>query len=427
MRAVSSIERFFNTEEGKRLFSNFVSLSSLQLVNYVLPLITFPYLVRVLGVEKFGLIAFATATIMYFQILTDYGFNLSATREISIYRENKEKVQEIFSSVMIIKLGLLILSFVLLSALVFSFEKFRKDWEVYFLSFGMVVGQALFPVWFFQGMERMKYITFLNILAKGIFTVAIFIFVKQQSDYWKVPLLNSIGFILAGVLSLWIVYKDWNIGFKFVGFESIVRELKEGWYIFISTVAISLYTTSNTFILGLFTNNLIVGYYSAAERIIKAIQGLLVPITQTIYPYISKLASKSVDNAVNFIKNYTLVYGGISFLISFITFMLAPMIVNTVLGGEYIYSVEILRILAFLPFIIALSNTFAVQGLMAFGFQNIIPKIVLMGAFSHIFLSLIFVLWLQAIGISLSWLITEILITILSWKFYRKVIKHAVF
>ena len=348
-------KKFLNSPDKKRLFSNFVSLSVLQGANYILPLITFPYLVRVLGVEKFGLLAFATATIAYFQILTDYGFNLSATRDISIHRENKEKVEEIFSSVMIIKFGLLILSFILLIILVFSFDKFRKDWEVFVLSFGMVVGQVLFPLWFFQGMEKMKYITILNILSKLLFTVAIFVFVKSQADYWKVPLLSSLGFILAGVLALWIVFREFGIRFRSPKIDAIKYQLIEGWHIFISTVAISLYTVSNTFILGIFTNNKIVGYYAAAERIVMAVRGLLAPVSQSIYPYVSKVVHESKDRGVKFIRKLTFAIGGISFFLSLCLFTFASFIVRVFLGNQY-------------AFIIALSNIFEMQTMLTFLF-----------------------------------------------------------
>ncbi len=412
--------RLFATETRKKLFENFLSLSFLQAANYLFPLITLPYLVRVLGPEKYGLISFAQAFIGYFQILTDYGFNLSATREISIHRENREKVSEIFSSVMLIKSFLLLVSFLIMSIIIFFFGKFRQDWLIYYLTFGVVLGQTLFPVWFFQGMERMKYITFLNIIAKLIFTISIFVFIRRESDYLYVPLLNSLGFIVAGILALRIVFRDFWIKFKLPGLDSIKHHLKEGWYIFISMVAISAYTVSNTFILGLFTNNTIVGYYSAAERIIKAILGLLAPISQTIYPHISKLVNESKEASIRFIRKMILLIGCLSFVLSLLIFIFADFIVKIILGSQYTESIVILRILAFLPFIVGLSNLFAVQGIMAYGNYSIIPRLTFAGAFTNITLVLLLVNSLEAIGVALSVVIAEIVVTSASFYYFKK-------
>ncbi|MCD6429443.1 flippase [bacterium] len=411
------VKNFLNSPTKKRLIGNFLSLSALQAVNYLLPLITLPYLVRILGPEKFGLIAFAQSFIQYFNILTDYGFNLSATREISIYRDNKEKISEIFSSVMITKFGLMMISFLILSFLVFTIPKFKNDWLVYIFTFGMVIGQILFPVWFFQGMERMRYITILNIIAKGIFTICIFIFIRKMADYLYVPLINSMGFLVAGGLSLRIVSKDFGIKFMLPSFEAIKYQLKEGWHIFISTVAISLYTTSNTFILGLFTNNTIVGYYAAAEKIIKAVQGLLSPISQTVYPHISKLASESKERALNFIRKLVKLVGAGTFILSLLLFILAAPVVNIVLGEQYQSSIIVLQILAFLPFIIGLSNIFGIQTMLTFNLKRAFSKILISAGLLNITLALILAPLYQHIGVSIAVLTTEIFVT-LSMFFY---------
>lgn len=415
--------KFLNSPDKKRLFSNFVSLAVLQGANYILPLITFPYLVRVLGVEKFGLLAFATATVTYFQILTDYGFNLSATRDISIHRENKEKVQEIFSSVMIIKFGLLILSFILLIILVFSFDKFRKDWEVFVLSFGMVVGQVLFPVWFFQGMEKMKYITILNIFAKLLFTVAIFVFVKEQADYWKVPLLNSLGFILAGVLALWIIFRDFGIKFPLKASKNnLILQLKKGFYLFLSSGFLSLYRSSNSFIIGLILNNTYVGYYSIAEKIIYTIQSLQDIVGRALYPYFAKKFRNAFEFTL-FFKKIVFLLVTIYLSITLLTISFSAFLIILISGKDEIIISNLLRIMSIVILVGGLNYWLGILGFTSLGNYKIFMNGVLIAGISNLALCVILLILIGIYGAGLSLLLSEIILLIYLSLNLRKIIK----
>jgi len=415
---LDKIKRLTNTEDKRRLLSNFMSLSVLQGANYVLPLITLPYLVRVLGPERYGLIAFAQAFIQYFNILTDYGFNLSATREISIHRNNAQKVSEIFSSVMIIKLGLLVLSFVIMSILVFSFWKFRQDWLIYYLTFGMVVGQVLFPVWFFQGMERMKYITYLNITARLIFTVAIFVFIRQASDYIYVPFFNFIGSLVAGVLALSIVFKDFNVNFKLPSMADIKYQLKEGWYIFISQVAISGYTSSRLFAVGLFTDNTITGYYAIAEKLMNVVQTFpLASLVQSLYPRLSNIYPESKERArslMNRFQNFTTII----YLIGLpIIYFLAPLIIKLIAGEPYPEVILAFRLLLFAIFFIN-ANAFRVHFLLVSGEDSLYSRIhVLMGIGGFI-LTFLMTYFFSFIGTVISLIAISFIVLILTLRYF---------
>jgi polysaccharide transporter, PST family len=402
----------YKSKENKRLISNICSLFTLQGANYLLPLISFPYLVRTLGIEYFGLLSFATATITYFSVITDYGFNLIATQEISKHRDNEDKINEIFSSVMTLKVILMFLSFVLLSILVLTIEKFYQDIEIYFLTFGIIIGQVLFPIWFFQGMEKMKYITYLNLFAKSIFTFFIFIFVQSKNDYYIVPLLNSIGFITAGILSLILIKKEFCVKYKLQKTSTLIYYLKEANLIFISNIAVSLYSVSTTFILGFFTNNTSVGYFSAATKIIQAFKGLMIPVSQSIYPFITSKISVSKENGFKFIKkvfNYVFIFTAI---ISLFIFFSADLLVDILLGKNYTESIFILKIMAVLPFLIGLSNIFGVQTMVTFGRKKHFTLILIRGSLLSLILSFSLVPIYHSVGSAISVVITESFITI---------------
>jgi len=273
--------------DKRALFSNFISLSIIQGAGFILPLITLPYLVRVLGVETYGLINFAAANVMYLFILVSFGCDLAATREISLCREDADRVSLIFSSVMFVKISLLIFSTILLVS--FSvFETIRQHFILYLFSFGIVLGNVLFPSWYFQGIERMKYITYLNLLSRVFFTGMIFIFVQNESDYLYVPLLNSIGSILAGVLSLFIIIHHFKLKIRKPDKAFIVNHVKQSFHIFLSRLANSGSRYFVITIIGLKFNNTVVGYYSMVEKLYQAFLSIGGITSQALYPYMAR-------------------------------------------------------------------------------------------------------------------------------------------
>jgi len=259
---------------------------------------------------------------------------------------------------MIIKFLLMILGLFILTIIVFSFDKFREDWVVYFLTFGMVIGQVLFPVWFFQGMEKMKYISILNILAKTIFLIAIFVFVDEKEDFYLVPLFNSMGFIIAGTISLYYIKKEFNISFELQNIDTLVYYLKDGWHIFISRMAVVLYSSSNIFILGIFTNHTLVGYYSIAEKVIGAISAFGSIINQVFFPYLSKIWNQ--NKQIYYIKFRDIIRGmsiGMM-IIALVIFVLAPYIISLLSGENLDESIKVLQILAIVVVLIPIGGLY---------------------------------------------------------------------
>ncbi|MCB9209113.1 MAG: flippase [Ignavibacteriales bacterium] len=399
--------------KNKVLFKNFSSLSILQIANYIFPLITFPYLVRVLGPDGFGLVAFATAFVNYFNVITDYGFNLSATREISISRNDKEEINRIYNSVLTVKLILFLFSTIVFLLIVFAFPKFNQDYEIYLASFISVFGMTLFPTWFFQGIERMGFITGINVAIKAIWVVSIFLLVHNPSDILLLVILNSISAILIGIIGVISIPVFFRLKFKFANIGEIIDQIKKGWLFFISNISISLYTISATFILGLFANNTIVGYFSAADKIRLAVQNLTAIAGRTVFPHLSKEFKRSKKAAFKFLKKYTLVTGIITFSICTVLFLSAEQVVLIILGKNYYQSILILKIISFLPFIILLSNIGGIQIMINLNYEYEYFLVYLVTSIISLLLSFILVPFYFEIGTSITVILTELLVTIL--------------
>ena len=348
------------------LRKNILSLFILQGANYLLPLVTVPYLVRVLGAENFGRIAFAQAFIQYFVVLTNYGFNLSATRSVALVRDDPEHLSSLFSAVMIVKSTLMVLGFGVMLLIVKLVPGFDRDWPLYVVVYLTVVGNVLFPIWLFQGLERMRHITTLTLLARTLAVIAIFAFVHQRGDYRLAAALQAGGMVIAGLLALAVIHRMGYVRVHWPGVAQLRQVIVDGWHVFLSTAAISLYTSSNVFFLGLLTNPMAVGYFAAAEKLIKAVQGLITPISQAVYPHIAALAARSREAALAFIGKLLRVQGGVTLVLSFLLFILAEPLVDLLLGSQFQASIALVEWMAALPFVIGLSNVFGIQTMLNF-------------------------------------------------------------
>ena len=270
------------------MVNNFISLVMLQGINFLLPLISYPYLIRTLEIERYGLVYWALGIIQYFVTFTDFGFNLSGTKYISQHRDHPDKINQFLNSAFIGRIGLGLISIVVFIILIFSFKRFHDEALLYLLYIGIIVGNVMFPVWFFQGMERMQYITIFNLIAKSLSLLPVFFFVKTPEHYIYVPVCYSIGYIIAGLFSIYFIYFRTGMKWFMPSFRSVWFALKDSSTYFLSRSSLSLFTNSNTFILGLVCGNVIQGYYTAAEQLFKAYEYLINPLSQVLFPHMSK-------------------------------------------------------------------------------------------------------------------------------------------
>lgn len=274
--------------DNARLVKNFIWLISLRGLDFLIPLLTIPYLLRTIGVERFGIIGFGYAFAAYFGAIVQYGFNVTATRDIARSRNNCKEVGRIYSTVLLTSTVLMVLTVGVAILVMLGFPKLRSDVPLYTLCLAQCMAQSLFPNWFFQGMERMAFITYSNLAAKVAFIVGLLVLVDEPSDYLYVPLLNAASASMVLVSSLWIVWRVFRVELMFPGWSAVREALADGRHSFVNQLAPNLYNNSSTFLLGIFSGGYAVGLYTAATKVVDAISSLGYILSSTFLPYLSR-------------------------------------------------------------------------------------------------------------------------------------------
>jgi polysaccharide transporter, PST family len=330
----------------RRLASNFASLTVLQAANYLLPLIALPYLARVLGIERFGLVAFAQAFANYFLVLTEYGLGMWAAREISVGRDDPARVTEVVRGVIAARFLLACGGAVIALLVIVFWPRVRADWPLFVLSYGLVFAQVFYADWLFQGLEQMRYITASTLTSRVLFTAGLFVAIRSPEDYWLVPVLSVAGSLVGSVTALWVAVSRFGVKPGLPSWAGIVACLVGGWHLFVSRVFVSLYSSLNMLALGFFGSNVQVGYYAIAERIASAATGLSIPFNQTVYPFLARRhagAHASFSNTAW--KGLLPLAGGLGAVAVGVA-LTAPWLVGLVAGGQVMDAPTVLRWLA---------------------------------------------------------------------------------
>lgn len=318
------------------VIENFFSLSILNALNVLLPLITLPYLTRVVGIDKYGLYYYVYTLIQTLIIISSYGFNFSATKIISQNRDNKDYVNRVYNAV----IGCKAIISVIIVLVVLSLSCLLLDSSelllMFVLGLGMLLGDVITPVWLFQGMEKMKYMTIVNSLSKIIFTLLVFIIIRSPHDFTKLMLINSFGYLIAGVLSLWLVYKQFSLRIGLPIISEMKNQIKEGAAVFGTTMGINLYRRINVLILKHFVSDAAVSVYAASEQIIRGFQSLINPLVQAIFPHLSlKFKNRSDNDNIKMIRKISIPFSILLFVLSLGVMLSADIIVQIMTDADF--------------------------------------------------------------------------------------------
>ncbi|HET9179530.1 MAG TPA: oligosaccharide flippase family protein [Terriglobia bacterium] len=400
------------------LARNMASLYGVQFANYLLPLVTIPYLTRVLGPLTWGLVAFAQAFGAYASIGIEYGFHLSATRAVAKNRASIGELANLVAGVMGVKLVLATAAGVIALSLGTWIPLFRAHPAFLRAAMFWAVAQSFSMLWYYQGLERMRLVAVLDVAGKAAATAGIFIIVHHPADGWKVLALQGGGSLLSVVVAAAMVYRE--VPLKLPDWRMVRDTLRMGWSMFLFRSSMGLYGAGNAFILGLFASPEAVGFYAGAEKLARALMGLLVPIHQSLYPRLSNLVQHNLPAAKRLGRSSMFLMSSTGAALSLAAFLGAPWAVPLVLGKGFAASIPVLQVMAALPLLDALGTTFGVLWMVPLGLDRQFNRAVMAGGVLNLILAVVFAPRFAQLGMAAVVVATEVFVVLALYIVLRR-------
>jgi len=338
----------------------------------------------------FGETEFATLIVLYFIIVTNYEFHVSGTRHISRLRGEPEKISDYVSTLITTKVYLFLFSLLLFTAMLAIWPGRFYNW-LFISSYLIVTGHLLYQPFIFQGLGKLRTLAILNFLVKALSTLLIFILIRSKEDYVSVNLNYSISFIVIGVVSMLLSARYFKLRFSWKKISAVKQCLKDGLYIFLTNGVIAQLTLNlSAILLGLYLEPAVLGSYAAALKIVIALHVLaLLPLKQVFFPTLAHLWIHDRPDYLKKFKTYTFLLVWSNLFIATGILLFAPWIIKVFYGDYYSQMIYVMRMLAFLPLLVSLTNAYINDGLLVMGNDKLVFRIQFSAALLNIILLLI--------------------------------------
>lgn len=393
----------------------------LQFFNAIIPLVTLPYVTRILGTTQYGIFSTSFNLVGYLQVVVDYGFSMSATREVALIEKNANKISRLFSAVFYSK-AILLLSCILFSACYLEvWQPSRIQSLSYWLLMLTLIGIFLQVDWLFQGLQDMKYISIANIVARTTTTIMIFVGVKSYNDILLYCFLYSLSPVISNFIGIIIVKYKYKLKLCLVSFNEIRKEFKNGWYIFTTQLTSKVFGSIGITFLTFLATKSTVGIFSAIQKIPNILILLWLPISQVLYPIVSKKMDDSFEKGKLFVlkvRKYMLIF----FLIcTLILSAFSKIIVQVAFGSAYSSKFIWLIPLLFWVLISIDNNFWGIQILLGSGHDREYSFCFQISVIVTVILNLLFIYLWGGLGASLAPLVSEIVLDILLIKTVNRI------
>ena len=395
------------------LIENFISFSLFKVIDAVIPLIIILYLIHVVGTDNYGIYAFAYALVFYLLNIVQYGFSLSAVRLIAVNRDDANKVNKIYNSVFTTQLYLSIVVLGILYLLITFIPKFNDHASVYYFFSLIIIGELLFPIWFFLGMEKMRFITIVNLVAKSSFAFLTFILIKDASDYVYISLYHSLGFLISGVIAQIFIFSTFKIKLKLAPLTEVKELLKDGLSSFLTLVTPTIYSNTSIFLVGIFGIPAYVSYMEIGSKISGAFGVLNRVLTQVLYPFVNR--NKDVMKKLNYL------FVSVGLILSLLMFFTSEYLITLWLNQPNPEIIKVVKYLSPSPLLVSIISAYGVNGLMVKNQDRLYLITVVIGSVVGLIACLVLIPKYFYIGGAIAIIAARSVKAFLSYYFNKKV------